>query len=229
MDAESLLPLAKALRESIEARLAGEGASGPLDVEAAYDAALDAVAEEIIASRLESVDAEQVLRLYAERVGDDVLREKLAGWAAAKADELDFRQRLEALRRDAARTGRLALQDIDEGLRIVVGLFERTQISQARRESSIPPARTIAFRLLEPARGRADVISDTCLRMGSHERLPDHARGAIGSLVVEGERRGLEPALQFQAPLGYDFGGGPESTAEVIGWVEVGEGVPVLG
>jgi len=229
LGAESLLPIAQALRDAIDAKLSGEGASGPVDIEAAYDAALSVVAEAIIASRLEGLDAEQVLRLYAEQVGDDVLREKLGRWATAKADELDARERLEALRREAARTGRLALDVIDEGSRVTVYLFEPIQISQARRDGSIPPARTIALRLLDPSSGRAEVVSDTTLSRGSHERLPVQTRGTIGSLVVDGERRALEPALQRHAPLGHDFGDGPASTAEVIGFVDVGDGLPLLG
>jgi len=229
MNEDSLLPIAQALREAIDAKLAGDGASGPLDIEAAYDAALETVAEAIIATRLEALDPERVLRLYAEQVGDDELRERLGRWAAAKADELDSRRRLDALRQEAERTGRLALDDVEEGSRVTVSLFEQVQISQARRDGSIPPARTIALRLLDPSSGRAEVVSDTSLRRGSHDPLPVQTRGTVGSLVVDGGRRALEPALQRHAPLGYDFGDGPASTAEVIGFVDVGEGLHVLG
>jgi hypothetical protein len=45
---------------------------------------------------------------------------------------------------------------------------------------------------------------------------------------VEGERRWLEPALQLHGPLGYDFGEGPAGSSEVIGFVEVGDGVVIL-
>ena len=229
MEAEPLLPIAEALREAINARLMDENASRPLDVDSAFDAALADVAERLIASKLESLDAETVLRLYAEHVGDDVLREKLGSWAAAKAAELDLEQRLEALRKASSRSGRVALQDIDEGMRVAVGMFEPLHIGRARRQSSIPPARTITFRLLEPASGRADVISDISLAGRAHQGLTAHARGTFGSLIAEGEERWLEPCLQLHAPLGYDLGQGPASSPEVVGFVEVGDGLVIMG
>src|SRR5262245_1562786 len=228
-EAEPLLPIAEALRDAINTRLLDETASTPIDVDGAFDAALANVAEKIIASKLETLDAETVLRVYADHVGDDVLREKLSGWAAAKALQIDFERRLDALRQGAARSGRVALEDIDEGMRVTVGMFELLHVGRARSESSIPPSRTIAFRLLEPSRGRAEVISDVSLDGGSHECLTAHSRGTFGSLIVDGERRWLEPALQLHGPLGYDFGAGPVSSDEVIGFVEVGDGVVVLG
>src|SRR3954464_13915969 len=96
MEAEPLLPIAEALREAINARLTGEGTHAHLDVDAAFDAALADVAERIIASKLETLDPETVLRLYAEHVGADELKEKLAAWAAAKAAELDTERRHDA-------------------------------------------------------------------------------------------------------------------------------------
>jgi hypothetical protein len=42
---------------------------------------------------------------------------------------------------------------------------------------------------------------------------------------VERGKRWLEPRLQVQAPLGYDFGSGTQRTAQVIGFVEVGDGL----
>src|SRR5262249_49948182 len=110
-----------------------------------------------------------------------------------------------------------------------VGMFELRHIRRARRESSIPPSRTIAFRLLDPARGRAEVISDIWLDGRTHESLTAHARGAFGSLIVEGEKRWLEPCLQMHAPLGYDLGQGLVSSREVIGFVEVGDGHVIIG
>jgi hypothetical protein len=228
-EAEPLLPIAEALRDAINARLLDETTSTPLDVDSAFDAALAEVAEKIIASRLETLDAETVLRVYADHVGDDVLRDKLGNWAAAKTLEIDFERRLDTLRQGASRTGRVALEDIDEGLRVTVGLFDLLHVSRARKESSIPPARTIAFRLLEPPSGRAEVISDVSLDGEAHDCLTALARGTFGSLIVEGERRWLEPALQLHSPLGYDFGSGPVSSDEVIGFVEVADGVVVLG
>jgi hypothetical protein len=228
-EAEPLLPIAEALRDAINARLLDGTASTPLDVDGAFDAALAEVAEAIIASKLETLDAQTVLRMYADHVGDDALREKLGGWAAAKTTEIDFERRLETLRQEASRSGRVELEDIDEGLRVTVGMFELLHVGRARSESSIPPSRTIAFRLLEPSSGRAEVISDVSLNGGARECLTALARGTFGSLIVDGERRWLEPALQLHSPLGYDFGGGPVSSAEVIGFVGVGDGVVVLG
>ena len=170
-----------------------------------------------------------MLRLYAEHVGDEVLREKLGRWAAARAEELGLEQRLEALRKASLRSGRVSLKDIDEGTRVAVGMFEPLHIGRARRQSSIPPARTITFRLLEPSSGRADVISDISLSGRAHHGLTAHARGTFGSLIVEGNERWLEPILQLHAPLGYDLGQGPVSSREVIGFVEVGDGVVIMG
>jgi hypothetical protein len=229
MEAEPLLPIAEALREAINARLLGQSGHTSIDVDVAFDAAITDVAERVIASKLETLDAETVLRLYAEHVGDDVLREKLGRWAAAKAEELDTERRLDALRRASSRSGRVALKEIDEGARVTIGMFDLLHLRRARRESSIPPARTIAFRLLEPSRGGIEVISDVSLDGRTHESLTAHARGTFGSLIVEGEERWLEPSLQLHAPLGYDLGEGPADSAEVIGFVEVGNGLVIVG
>jgi len=228
MEAEPLLPIAEALREAVNARLIGESGTTPLDVDDAFDAALAEVAERIIASKLEALDPEAVLRLYADHVGDDVLREKLGRWAAAKSEELEFERRLDALRQAASRSGRVELAHIDEGVRIAIGMFDPLHVGRARKESSIPPSRTTTFRLLEPAGGRAEVISDVPLP-GESGGLTAHARGTIGSLIVEGGQQWLEPALQSHGPLGYDFGAGPVNSREVIGFVEIGDGVVVLG
>src|SRR6516165_3066952 len=88
-EAEPLLPIAEALRDAVNARLEGESKGAVFDVDGAFDAALAEVAETLIASKLRELEPETVLRLYAEYVGDDVLREKLGRWAAAEADELD--------------------------------------------------------------------------------------------------------------------------------------------
>jgi hypothetical protein len=229
MEAEPLLPIAEALRDAVNARLTGESGDALIDVDGAFDAALADVAETLIASKLETLDSEAVLRLYAEHVGDDVLREKLRRWAVAKAEELDTERRLDALRKASSRSGRVALKDVDEGVRVAVGMFDLLHLRRARRESSIPPSRTIAFRLLEPARGRAEVISDVLLNGRPHEGLTAHARGTFGSLIVEGDKRWLEPCLQLHAPLGYDLGQGPASSPEVIGFVEVGDGLVIMG
>jgi len=229
-EAEPLLPIAEALREAIHARLVGDSTHEPLDVDSAFDAALADVAERLIASKLESLDPETVLRIYAEHVGDDVLQEKLGRWAAAKADQLDVERRRDALVKAASGSGRIELKDIDEGVRLVLGMFDPLHIGRARRESSIPPSRTIIFRLLDPSRGQADVISDVSLAGGRAQKgLAAHTRGTFGSLIVEGERRWLEPTLQLHAPLGYDFGEGPVNSSEIIGFVEVGDGVVIIG
>ncbi len=228
MEAEPLLPIAEALREAINTRLTGEGAS-PLDVDGAFDAALAEVAEKLIASKLETLDPETVLRWYAEQVGDDVLREKLGRWAAAKAKELDSERRLDTLRKASAHSGRLDLTDVEKGARVAVGLFDRLHLRRARKESSIPPSRTIAFRLLDPRHGRAEVISDISPGRRKHESLTAHVRGAFGSLIVDGEKEWLEPSLQLHAPLGYDLGDGLASSPEVIGFVEIGDGLVIMG
>jgi hypothetical protein len=228
-EAEPLLPIAEALRDAVNARLMGEGTGAVIDVDGAFDAALAEVAETLIASKLQTLDPETVLRLYAEHVGDDVLREKLGRWAEATAAEIDLERRRDALRKASSRSGRVALEDIDGGVRVEVGMFEPLHVGRARRESSIPPSRTISFRLLEPSRGRAEVISDVALGGGAREKLTAHARGTFGSLIVDGERRWLEPCLQLHAPLGYDLGEGPVNSPEVIGFVEIENGLVILG
>lgn len=227
--AEPLLPIAEALREAVNARLMGESTGALVDVDGAFDAALAEVAEKLIASKLETLDPETVLRLYAEHVGDEVLRDKLERWAAEKAEALEVERRRDALRKASTRSGRVALADVEEGSRVEVGMFDLLHLRRARKESSIPPSRTIAFRLLEPSRGRAEVISDIALDGRKHESLTAHARGTFGSLIVEGEERWLDPCLQLHAPLGYDLGQGPVNSREVIGFVEIGDGLVLMG
>src|SRR5215472_9217510 len=140
MEAEPLLPIAEALREAVNARLIGESGSTPLDVDGAFDAALAEVAERIIASKLETLDAETVLRLYADHVGDDVLREKLGRWAAAKTEELEFERRVDAWRQAASRSGRVELGNIDEGVRIAQG-----EQHSAVQNDDLPAARAGAW------------------------------------------------------------------------------------
>ena len=53
-------------------------------------------------------------------------------------------------------------------------------------------------------------------------------RGRIGSTIVEGGEKWLEPRLQVHAPLGYDFGDGPTRTTEVIGYGEIGDGLLLI-
>ena len=219
-EAEPLLPISQALQQSIDARLGGDPGDALLDVDGAWDAALEEVAARIITSRLEELDPLDVLRLYAERAGDDALAAKLERWAADKADALDVRERIERLRAESARSGSVALAELDEGVRLRIGLFDIAQISQARRESSIPPARTIELRLLRPADGYVQVISDTQLPFSAEEGFRPHRRGSVGSDIAEGERHWLEATLQVGAPLGYDFGDGAQSTRQVIGFVE---------
>src|SRR5690242_11071817 len=99
MEAEPVLPVARALQAAIDARLAGEpGVS--IDVDRAWDEALHEVATRIITGELEKMDPIQVLRLYADRVGDEELKEKLGRWAAKRAEELEDDDRQERLRRD---------------------------------------------------------------------------------------------------------------------------------
>jgi len=93
------MPIARALKESIDAKLVGE--EGVLDVDEAWNAAVASVAERIIAERLDALDPEDILRLYAEAVGDERLKATLGAWAAAKAAELD-RQRVLQLQNEVA-------------------------------------------------------------------------------------------------------------------------------
>jgi hypothetical protein len=227
MEAEPLLPIARALREAIDARLAGESGL-PLDVDGAFDDAIREVAEQIISTRLETLDPEFVLQLYAERVGDKALKKRLEAWAVRKVDELEREQRRDLLRQEASRSGSVALGSLDAGARVRVAMFDYSQISQARKEGALPPARTVDFRLVDPARGGADVISDTVLSPSSAERFPVHRRGLIGATIISREQAQLEPRLQIHAPLGYDFGEGPKNTEQIIGFVEIDEGVLIL-
>ena len=66
-EAEPLLPIAEALRDAVNARLVGERGDALIDVDGAFDAALAQVAETLIASKLETLDPETVLRVYAEQ------------------------------------------------------------------------------------------------------------------------------------------------------------------
>jgi hypothetical protein len=227
MDAEPLLPIARALQEAIDARLVGETGLA-IDVDKAWDDAIRDVATQIISGRLETIDPERVLQLYAERVGDDELKETLGRWAQKRTQELEYRERRDELRKEAARSGSIELARLDPGTRLRLGMFDPAQVSRAYKDSSIPPSRTIELRLVEPARGGADVICDTTLPFSSVDTLPAHRRGYIGSTINDAERALLEPRLQLHAPLGYDFGAGPENTEQIIGFVEIDEGVILL-
>ena len=228
MEVEPLLPIAQALQEAIEARLQGEAGDSPLDVDAAWDSALQEVAERLIASELAGVDPERVLRLYAERFGDEALAEKLGRWVGAKSEELDFAHRMEQARAAAGRSGTLPLAKLDPDLRISIGMFDPAQAAQAQKEGPIPPVRTIAFRLIDPRRGYAEVVHDTVLPFSAATPFATDTRGTIGSEVVEHGLRWLEPVLQVHAPLGYDFGSGTERTPQVIGFVEAAAGLLLL-
>jgi hypothetical protein len=227
-DAEPLLPIARALKESIDAKLVGSGAGSALDVDAAWDAAVRSVAEAIIAERLGELDPERVLRLYADAVDDETLKAKLGAWAGAKTEEREREARLDGLRADCARTGAIELTRLDAGSKIELALFDPRQISQAHSQSSIPPARKTSFRLIDPAQGDAEVIADTALAPPADGLLAAQTRGRIGSRIVEGETEWLEPRLQLHAPLGYDFGAGPERTHEVIGYAAIGPGLLLI-
>jgi hypothetical protein len=227
MDAEPLLPIARALQEAIDARLVGESGLA-IDVDNAWDDAIREVAVRIISSKLETLDPERVLQLYAERVGDDELKETLGRWAERRVQALEYEERRQELREEAVRSGSIELARLDPGVRLRLGMFDPAQVGRAYRESSIPPSRTIDLRLVEPERGCADVICDTTLPFSPADTLPPQRRGYIGSTITEAEGPHLEPRLQLHAPLGYDFGAGPENTVQIIGFVELDEGVLLL-
>ena len=227
-EAEPLLPIARALKESIDEKLVGTGTGSPLDVDAAWDAAVRSVAEAIISERLGELDPERVLRLYADAVDDETLKATLGAWAAAKTEELERGHRIDELRADCARSGAIELARLEVDTLLRLGLFEPRQISQAHRESSLPPSRTTSLRLIDPERGYAEVIADTALGPSARRLFAPQARGRIGSTIVEGGQKGLEPRLQVHAPLGYDFGDGPTRTTEVIGYGEIGDGLLLL-
>jgi hypothetical protein len=225
MEAEPLLPIAKALQEAIEAKLGPDPDGVVLDVDAAWDAAVAEVAQRVIATRLDELEPERVLRLYAESAGDAAVAAALERWAASKTAELELRERIERLRRDTSRSGALELARLDPDVRIEIAMFDAAQMSQARKESAIPPGRTLAVRLLDPGEGYVEVISDSVLPLVPDDCFPPHTRGKIGSEIVERGSTWLEPRLQIHAPLGYEFGSGTGRTAQVIGFVEVGDGL----
>ena len=227
MEAEPLLPIARALQEAVNARLLGESGL-VIDVDAAWDDALREVARDLIAGRLETLDPELVLRLYADQVDDAELHATLGEWAARKARELEHEERRELLRREAASRGTIELERLDPGTRLRLGMFDAARISQARKDGSLPPGRIVELRLVDPARGSAEVISDTTLPFSSAATFPAHRRGDFGAAITEDGACRLEPRLQLHAPLGYDLGDGPENSEEIIGYVEIDEGVLVL-
>jgi hypothetical protein len=226
MEAEPLLPVAQALQEAIQAKLADPEADGiVLDVDAAWDAAVAEVAQRLIATKLDELEPELVLELYARSAGDAALAAALERWAAAKTVELELQERIEQLRRDVSRSGALDLERLEPETRIEVGMFDPAQISQARKDSAIPPTRTLAVRLLDPHEGYVEVISDSVLPRATEGDFSPNTRGKIGSEIVERGNRWLEPRLQVHAPLGYDLGSGTQRTRQVIGFVEIGDGL----
>jgi hypothetical protein len=227
-EAEPLLPIARALKESIDEKLVGGGTSSTLDVDAAWNAAVQRVAEAMIAEQLRSLDPERILRLYADAVDDETLKARLGAWAEAKAEELERAQQRRQLQVEVARTGAIELARLEADLHISIGLFEPRHISQAHKESSIPASRTVSVRLLDPRRGTAEVIADTALVPAHADLFVTQTRGRIGSRIVEDGEGRLEPRLQIHAPLGFDFGGGPQCTTEVIGYADIGRGLLLL-
>ena len=152
MDAEPLLPIARALQEAIDARLVGESGLA-IDVDNAWDDAIREVAVQIISGKLETMDPERVLQLYADRVGDDELKETLGRWAERRAQGLEYEERREGLRKEAVRSGSIELARLDPGVRLPGscvsparpsssrenGVRERARWrSPSRRSSSLP-------------------------------------------------------------------------------------------
>jgi hypothetical protein len=156
------------------------------------------------------------------------LKKTLGRWAEKRAHELEYEERREGLCKEAARSGSIELARLDPGVRLRLGMFDPAQAGRAYKDSSIPPSRTIDLRLVEPERGCADVICDTTLPFSPVETLPPQRRGLIGSTITEADGAHLEPRLQLHGPLGYDFGAGPENTVQIIGFVELDEGVLLL-
>jgi len=219
-DAEPLLPIARALKEAVDARLVAEpGVS--IDVERAWDEAIHEVARRIIAEELEKMDPFRVLELYADRAGDVELKETLGRWAARRAEELENDERRERLRRDLESSGSAELGAFEANTRLRLSMFDSGQIREARRDGSLPPSRTVELRLIDPDRGVADVVSDTSLSPSRAETFPVHCRGSFGSTILEQGHPRLEPRLQVHAPLGYDVGQGPGNTTQIIGFVDV--------
>jgi hypothetical protein len=219
-DAEPLLPIARALKEAVDARLVAEpGVS--IDVDRAWDEAIHQVATRLITAELEKMDPIQVLALYANRVGDEELKETLGRWAARRTEELEQDERRARLRRNLESSGSVELGTFDANARLRLSMFDSGQIREARRDGSLPPSRTVELRLVDPERGYADVVSDTTLSMSRPESFPVHCRGSFGSTILEHGEPRLEPRLQVHAPLGYDVGLGPENTPQIIGFIDL--------
>ena len=183
---------------------------GTLDVERAFDAALTEVAERS-SPRAPGGDPERSCGCTPSASATTCFA-RARGLGRGEGERARLRARgSRRCGRPPAR-GRVALEDIDAGVRVEVGLLERSQTGQARRGDSIPAARDDRLSAARACARSSRRDQRRLARLQAHERLTEHARGTFGSVIVEGERRGLEPGLQLQAPLGYDFGEGPESS-----------------
>jgi hypothetical protein len=223
---EPLLPLARALHEEIDRRLAGAADTGLLDVDGMIGDALHTLGVAHATAALRTLSPAAFLELYARHVGDDGFADLLRARADQERRTLERERRLERIASEAAASSLLRLQLLEAGDAIHVGLFQGLA-GEAHRESRVPPDRTLAFRVLDPATGHAELLHDRALaRPGaSPVRLPEHTRGLLGTLVHDAGAARLEPTLSTHGRLSFTTPDrGAETLPGIVGFVETADG-----
>jgi hypothetical protein len=225
-DLEPLLPLARALHEEIDGRLAGSAETGLLDVDAMIDEALRKLGVQHATEMLLRLSPDAFLELYVRYVGADAFADLLRSRAAGEQPALERALRLERIASETTASSLLRLALLEAGDVITVGVFQGFG-DEAHRESRVPPNRLMTFRVLDPAAGHAELLHDRIfVKPGGSPvgALREHSRGTLGTLVHESHAT-LEPTLSTHGRLSYRVPGLPTETVPgIIGFIETADG-----
>jgi hypothetical protein len=223
-DDEALLPIVRALQSEVQARLVGDkDEAGVIDVDVAWDRAMRSVAEPMIIDGLRKLDAPELLKLYVSYVGEDEFSERLKQLVQAKLLEREYDLRIKAIEYETRTAGILRFDHFAPNEIIRVALFKPTNIRDAYKGSSIPAARSITARLLQPPNGVAEILNDvspTSLRAVESALVLPHGRMLIGHVSMSDQSEQIEPFISVHTPLSYGVGNEIMSTAEIVGYVE---------
>jgi hypothetical protein len=232
---EDLLPLAKALRDAIDRRVDAQREEPASPIDEVIDAAFIEVVQPLIAGRLESLSPADFAALYGRVMGNEALAAELEKIRAVKQAALEREARLTEIGYEALKSGMLRLSKLSVHEIIEVGLFDASLPQFASRQfaGNIEHRalhRVIGLRLIEPQRGRVQVLHDTWVgptwaQSQRGEPLPPHARAVIG---IPGDDD-IEPVLSARAPLAYRISDERMMPSQLVGYVELGTGEVLLG
>jgi hypothetical protein len=173
--------------------------------------------------------------LYANIAGDEALLAMLEQVRNAKTAMLQREARLTEIGHEALTTGLLQLPKLGANEIIEIGLFDPAlpQFAAHRFADDMEHRalhRKLGLRLVEPERGRMQVLYDawtgpTWANNQRGELLLPHTRGVIG---IPGDDD-FEPVLSVRAPLMYRVGDAETMPPQLVGYVVLGTGEVVLG